>query len=374
MMGEGARRYRTPYPVLVSLLLAVAVFGGQTPQQSSTQNQQTDQKQTDQKTDQTQKQSQADSSRPAMQKADPKTGVDPKTGLPTVTGSDGQKDLKLGTQLVNVPVTVTDPYGRFVTGLDQSNFEVYEDKIKQAITFFSDSDAPVSIGIVFDVSGSMKSRINRSHEALQKFVDASHEDDDFFLVAFNSYAKVIKDFTTDGRGVANALTLVEPKGSTALYDAAYIAVEKVRQGRHTRKALIIISDGMDNNSRYTYSELRKIVKEADVQIYALGITDLFGGGSEEMGGEAILEEITRMTGGRAFFPTNEVDLEDSITRIALELRHQYSLGYVPQDGVHDGRYRKLRVTVNPPKGMPHLTVRFRDGYFGQKATEPVVTK
>ena len=200
-------------------------------------------------------------------------------------------------------------------------------------------------------------------------MDASHEDDDFFLVGFNQTAKVIRDFTTDSHGVANALTLITPNGQTALYDAAYIGVEKVRQGRHHRKAIIIISDGQDNSSRYTYNELRKIIKESDVQVYALGITDV--GDSLQFEGESMLEEITRMTGGRAFFPNNEVDLEDSITRIALELRHQYSIGYIPQNTWHDGRYRKLRVVVNPPKGLPHLSVWSRDGYFGQKPLEPI---
>src|SRR5205085_2553432 len=128
-------------------------------------------------------------------------------------GTPGQSNIQLGTELVNVPVTVTDTSGRYVTGLEQVNFDVFEDKVKQDIKFFNDSDSPVSIGIIFDISGSMKSRINRAHEALMKFIDASHDGDDFFLVAFNSGAKVIKDFTTDGRGIANALTLVEPKGS-----------------------------------------------------------------------------------------------------------------------------------------------------------------
>jgi len=289
----------------------------------------------------------------------------------TESAQTNQESLQLSTQLVNVTATVLDPYGRFVTGLDKTNFEVYEDKVKQDIIFFNDDDAPVSIGIIFDVSGSMKHRINRSHEALGKFIDSCHPDDDFFLVGFSSGAKIIRDFTVDGHGIANALTLIEPDGQTALYDAAYIGVEKARQGRHKRKALIIISDGQDNNSRYTYQELRKIIKEADVQIYALGITDP---GTDDLAadGEAILEEIARTTGGRAFFPHNEVDLEDSITRIALELRHQYSLAYIPKDNKQDGQWHKLRVVVTPPKGLPHLTVTAREGYFRQKQDAPVV--
>jgi Ca-activated chloride channel family protein len=363
MMGEGNRRYKLPFPFILSLALAAAVFGSQNPTQS-------------QSAPPVQQGSpvKPDSSPQIKKNENQGAGSQSKSGVTAPVTASGQIGAQgqgptLATELVNVPVTVTDPGGRFVTGLEQGNFEVYEDKVKQTVQFFSDSDQPVSIGIIFDISGSMKSRINRAHEALMKFVDASHDEDDFFLVAFNSGAKVIKDFTTDGKGIANALTLVEPKGSTALYDAAYIGVEKVRQGRHNRKAIIIISDGQDNSSRYTYSELRKIIKEADVQVYALGITDFGGGGSLDFEGQSILEEITRTTGGRAFFPNTALDLEDSITRIALELRHQYSLGYVPLNSNHDGRYRKIRVVINPPKGLPRLYVVAKEGYFGQKPVE-----
>jgi len=362
MMGEGTRRYRLTFPVVLSLTLAAAVLGNQNPTQS--QSAPPIQQGSPAKPD----------SNPQIKKIEGANSASQQKGVtPPVTaaGQMGTQGPELSTLVINVPVTVTDPGGRYVTGLEQANFEVYEDKVKQNIQFFNDSDQPVSIGIIFDISGSMKSRINRAHEALMKFVDASHDEDDFFLVAFNSGAKVIRDFTTDGHGIANALTLVEPKGSTALYDAAYIGVEKVRQGRHNRKAIIIISDGQDNSSRYTYNELRKIIKEADVQVYALGITDFGGGSSVDFEGQSILEEITRTTGGRAFFPNTPLDLEDSITRIALELRHQYSLGYVPQNSTHDGRYRKIRVVINPPKGLPRLYVSAKEGYFGQKPLEPI---
>ena len=161
---------------------------------------------------------------------------------------------------------MTDPYGRFVTGLNRDHFEVFDDKVKQQIAHFSDEDAPVSLGIVYDVSGSIKGRINRSIRALRRFIETSHDDDDFFLITFNDRAKLVQDFTTSGDQVIGRLMFANPKGSTAVYDAAYLAVEKVQQGRHTKKALLIISDGQDNNSRYTYKELRNRVKEADVII------------------------------------------------------------------------------------------------------------
>ncbi|HKQ07356.1 MAG TPA: VWA domain-containing protein [Blastocatellia bacterium] len=277
------------------------------------------------------------------------------------TGPNGQ--IFLGTGVVNVLVSVTDTYGRFVTGLTQDHFDLFDDKVKQHIHHFTDEDAPISVGIVYDVSGSMKDRIMRSIKALRRFMETSHEDDDFFLIGFNDRAKLVQDFTTSSEQVVGHLMFVNPKGSTALYDAAYLAVEKVAQGRHQKKALLIISDGQDNNSRYTYKELRNRVKEADVQIYAIGITDP---ASDSLAGygRGVLEEISRMTGGRSFFPNayNEPELVEICTRIALELRHQYSIGYYPSDMTSDAKWHKVMVKVNPPKGLGRLSLSYRDGY------------
>jgi Ca-activated chloride channel family protein len=278
-----------------------------------------------------------------------------------------QKDqdgkIILGRNLVSLTVSVTDAYGRFVTGLSKDHFEVFDEKVKQSIEFFSDADAPISVGIVYDVSGSMKERINRSVRALRRFIETSHDDDDFFLIGFNDRAKLVQDFTTSGDQLASHLMFVQPKGNTALYDAAYLAVEKVQQGRHTKRAILIISDGQDNSSRYTYKELRNRVKEAEVQIYAIGITDPY---SDSMAGfgRSVLEEITRMTGGRAFFPSafNEPELVEICTRIALELRHQYSMGFYPNSPVDEARWRKVQVKVNPPKGLGRLSLTYKDGY------------
>ncbi|MGA9770584.1 MAG: VWA domain-containing protein [Blastocatellia bacterium] len=271
--------------------------------------------------------------------------------------------IVIGVDVVNVIISVTDPYGRFVTGLGKDHFDIFDDKVKQQIAHFTDEDSPVSLGIVYDVSGSMKERIMRSIKALRRFIETSHDDDDFFLIGFNDRAKLIQDFTTSGDQVVGHLMFVNPKGSTALYDASYLAVEKVAQGRHTKKALLIISDGQDNNSRYTYKELRNRVKEADVQIYAIGITDP---ASDTLAGfgRGVLEEITRMTGGRAFFPNayNEPELVEICTRIALELRHQYSVGYYPTNTTSEAKWHKVQVKVNPPKGLGRLSLTYKDGY------------
>ena len=299
---------------------------------------------------------------------------------PASQQQQSDQSLTLSTQVVNIPAAVTDVRGRYVVGLEKENFEVYEDNVKQKIEFFSTMDAPVSVGIVFDISGSMAPKIDGARHALKKLIDASHADDDFFLITFASNPKLVQDFTNNGDSIANALAFVTPNGSTAVYDGAYMAVEKVRQGKYKRRAIIIISDGEDNSSRYSYNELKKLVTEADVQIYAIGIAGI------ESEGMRTLEQISQMTGGHAYateaerplrpLPGEVVDtkeeelrLEVAVNRIALELRHQYSLGYVSQNPNMDGKFRKIRVIVNPIKGMSKLSVRAREGYFAQKSLE-----
>jgi Ca-activated chloride channel family protein len=304
----------------------------------------------------------------AQQPAEPAQPAAPALQRPAqaAPGAQPDKPLQLGRDLVTVNVTVMDPYGRFVTGLDKSNFEIFDDKVKQDIVFFSDDDAPVSLGIIYDVSGSMQSRLNRSLHALRRFVQTSHADDEFFLVSFNQRAQLVRDFTTSGEGVVNSLTLVAPDGNTALYDAAYLGVEKVRQGRHTKRALLIVSDGQDNHSRYTFRELRELIKEADVQVYAIGIVDLMRDAEYGPYGQSVLEEVTRISGGRSFFPSSDEELVDVCTQIALELRHQYSVGYYPSTDIRDGKYHKIKVKVDPPPGLPRLSVRAKEGYYGLK--------
>jgi len=309
-------------------------------------------------------------------RADKKPGAKPEVS-PTAQGQspaqpqkkgdelkEGATILKEQTEVVSVTVTVTDPYNRLVTGLDKQHFEVYEDKVKQSIEYFKDEDAPASIGIIFDVSGSMKSKLPRSRDALKAFIQTCHDDDDFFLVTFNQQASLVAEFT-DGNTLLGKLSLIEGHGQTAVYDAAYLGVEKVQQGRHPKRALLLISDGQDNSSRYTFNELRKILKEANVQIYCIGIVEEGGaaGGTLDLQGQSILEEIAQVTGGKAFFPRSAAELEDATTRIALELRHQYSLGYIPTNVKRDGLWHKIKVHLNPPRGLPHLTVRAKEGYY-----------
>ncbi len=290
---------------------------------------------------------------------------DPLNQIRSQLGDPGSQDqIILRTELVSMTVTVTDAYNRLVTGLEKGNFEIFEDKVKQEITYFNDDDSPVNLGIVFDVSGSMKGKLDRARDALKAFIQTSHDDDDFFLVGFNQRANLLAEFT-DGESLANKLHFVDPRGQTALYDAAYLGIEKAKQGRHNRHALLLISDGQDNSSRYTYGELRKLLKEAGVQIYCIGIVEMGGGagGTLDMQGQAILEEISQVTGGKAFFPRSAAELEEITTRIALELRHQYSIGYTPTNVKRDGQWHKIKVSVKGTRGLSNLRVQHKEGYY-----------
>ena len=282
-------------------------------------------------------------------------------------GPDFDQDknvIRQRTSLVVVNVSVTDKQFRQISGLNKEHFEIYEDKVRQQIEFFSDDDKPASVGIIFDLSGSMNNKMSRAREAIKAFIDTCHDQDDFFLVGFNERASLLAEIS-DGRSVLDRLSLAEPHGQTALYDAAYLGVEKVKEGRHDKRAVLIVSDGQDNASRYNYGELRQLLKEADVQVYCIGILEegTDAGSVLDRQGQLILEEIARTTGGMAFFPSSHSELEDSVTRIALTLRHQYSIGYVPFNEQRDGKWRKIKVRVNAPKGLPSLIVRSKEGYY-----------
>ena len=275
----------------------------------------------------------------------------------------GDQKVIIGTNLVNVAVTVSDSYGRYVTGFASEHFEVFDNEVKQQIAHFAYEDAPVSLGILYDVSGSMGKEIDRSLRALKRFIETSHEDDDFFLMTFSSKARLVQDFTTSADQLVSHLTMVKPEGTTAFYDAAYLAVEKLREGRHKKKALLIISDGQDNSSRYTFKEFRNLVRESDVQIYAIGITDSMPGVLQSYG-RSVLEETSEMSGGRAFFPNggHEGELIEVCTRIALELRHQYSIGFYPTDTAREPKPHQIKVRVVHPKGSGRLRLSYRRSY------------
>ena len=272
--------------------------------------------------------------------------------------------LRVDVNLVQVPMTVTDPMNRLVTGLEKDNFAVFDNNVGQTIRYFSSQDAPISIGIIFDLSGSMSSKFIRSRRALTAFLRTSNPQDDFFVVGFNDRPSVIVDYTSDPDDVEARMVMLKPENRTALIDAVYLGINHLRQAKYDRKALLIISDGGDNRSRYTEGELRRVVRESDVQIYSIGIFDAYAPTTEEVLGPELLRDICEMTGGRLFnVGGNMGDLQDIATRISAELRNQYVVGYTPTDARHDGNWRKLKVKLLPPPGLPQLTVHFRQGYY-----------
>ena len=269
--------------------------------------------------------------------------------------------LKTQTELTLVGATVTDPLGRIVTGLEREDFRVFEDGVEQEVTWFSSQDVPVSIGVIFDMSGSMADKIERSRQAAVEFFRTANPQDEFFLVNFNNRAQLISQFTGSVDDLQNRLNYAAARGLTALYDGVYLGLSQMKGAHNTKKALLILSDGGDNHSRYSESEVRRYVQEADVQIYAIG---LFGTNSpEERAGPSLLYDLTEMTGGRVFTVTNVNELPDIATKISMELRDQYVLGYVPSHRAHDGKWRKIKVKLHPPKGLPPLTVFAKTGYF-----------
>lgn len=293
---------------------------------------------------------------------------DPKP-TPTIEDRD-DRPISVTTDLVTLTLTVTDNFGRYVSGLGKNAFSVVDNDKEQEITFFNDADAPVSIGVIFDVSGSMsKDKIVKARNALERFINTSHPNDEYFLIAFNTRAQLLLDRTRDGNAVLDKLSLVEPKNNTALYDAVYLGTERVTRGAHQKKALLVISDGQDNSSRYNFGEVRRLLKESDVTIYGVGIL----GGSDMgsalgMQGQSFLDELAGVTGGKSFYPATNVEMDEIFERIALELRHQYSVGYVPKDFNPDGKWRKVKVKVKPPRGLPRLIVRGREGYYATPTT------
>ncbi len=279
--------------------------------------------------------------------------------------------VRIKTDLVTLTLTVTDLYGRYVSGLTKNAFTVIDNNQEQEITFFSDTDAPVSVGVLFDVSGSMSGdKIQKARKALSRFINSSHPNDEYFLIAFNSRAQLLLDRTRDGDAVLQKLTLVNPRQNTALYDAVYLGIERVTRGSHQKRALLIISDGQDNSSRYNFGEVRRLMKESDVVTYAVGIIDSGDTVSQVgMQGQAFLDELTSVTGGKSFYPANDIEMDEIFERIALELRHQYSIGYTPKDFQPDNKWRKVKVRVKPPRGLPRLTVRSREGYYATPASD-----
>ncbi len=285
---------------------------------------------------------------------------------------DAPRSIKVDVELVTVNATVTDNQNRVITGLDKEHFKVWEDKLEQKIEYFTAEDVPLSLGLVFDISGSMKEKIGTARDAAVTFLKTGSPEDEYFLEVFSNRPEMTEDFTTDISRLQNKLVFETTKGMTAMYDAVYLSLEKLKEGTNPKRALLLITDGEDNRSRYTFSNVREFVKEQDVQIYAIGITNdwnsQLGAGRS---GRAMIEELADLTGGHAFFPDSVYDLEDICTKIAVELKNQYVLSYKSSNETKDGKWRKIRVKVDGPKGVGPLNVRSKSGYY---AAEPGIEK
>ncbi|MGH9416215.1 MAG: VWA domain-containing protein [Terriglobales bacterium] len=268
--------------------------------------------------------------------------------------------------LVLVPVVVTDPLNRMVTGLQKQFFAVAEDSVPQEIQSFSSEDAPISVGVVFDSSGSMADKIQESRDALIQFFKTANPQDEFFLVDFADEPRMLCGFTSNIDEIEDSVTFLHAGGRTALLDAIYLALEEMRHAKYSRKALLIISDGGDNHSRYSERDIQRVVREADVQIYGIGIYSPYFARAtpEEINGPELLDKITEATGGKTFEIQDTDELADTATKIGIELRNEYMIGYSSTNKITDGKWRKIELKLHPPPGLPPLTVSARTGYYG----------
>lgn len=281
-------------------------------------------------------------------------------------GPDGQLNLRVDTTLVQIPVAVTDSLNRFVLGLQKQDFHVFEDSVEQSVAHFSGEDVPLSVGLVFDESGSMDFKLRTAQAAVTQFLKTINKGDEAFLVEFSDAARVSVKFTTATSDVQTALQNAKPGGLTALLDAIHLALREMKSARNSRKAIVIVSDGGDNHSQYTAAQIESLVREADVQIYAMGVFDPLLSllqAPEEVSGPKLLSEIATQTGGRAFAAALSTDLPSVAARIAVELRNQYVLGYYPKNPAKDGKYRRVEVKLEQPRGVSPLKAHSRLGYY-----------
>jgi Ca-activated chloride channel family protein len=271
--------------------------------------------------------------------------------------------IRVNVDMVLVPVTVTDPMNRLVTGLERENFQLYDNNTGERIKSFATEDAPLSIGIVFDLSGSMQGKFNRARKALSAFLRTCNPQDEFFVVGFNDRPAIIVDYTSDIEDVEARMVMLRPQNRTALIDAMYLAVDKLKSSKYERRAMLVISDGGDNRSRYTEGQLTRAVRESEVQIFSMGIFDEYANTEEEQNGPLLLNTLSEATGGRLFKVPDVQVLDEVAERISQQLRDEYVLGYTPTDRRRDGTWRKLKVRLLPPPGLPELTAHSREGYY-----------
>jgi Ca-activated chloride channel family protein len=282
---------------------------------------------------------------------------------PPVRHAERQPTLKANVDLVLVNVAVTDSDDRLVSNLQARDFSVLDGKHPQQIRYFSSEDAPISVAVILDASGSMANKIEQARSAAIEFFKSSNPEDEFAVVAFADKPRLLADFTDSLADIESVLSPIQADGHTALWDAVYVGLTEMRKARYGKKALLVISDGGDNRSRYTEGEIKSILKEADVQVYAIDIFERFPKTQEERLGLLALDEVTSVTGGRVFLTHDSNELHRAVGQISDELRTQYVLGYLPGPAARDGKWHKIKVELNVAKSRK-LRIHARKGYYG----------
>jgi Ca-activated chloride channel homolog len=268
----------------------------------------------------------------------PRVSITPRPPAPN-GGSSARSNLRVDVKMILVPATVTDRQDRPVMDLPMEAFDLYEGDEEQKVVSLFREEGPISVGFLFDASGSMKKRMDRSIAAIEQFLRNSAAGDEFFLIRFSDRVNLVQKFTNDPDAILSGLSTVQPVGWTALLDAIYLGIQEMKSARHSRKALFILSDGSDNNSRYTESEVANPVRESDVRIYAVGLFERF----------RFLERLAAETGGRCYLARKMTDLPETIERLSNELRNQYMLGYYSSNADNDGKYHGVRVALLHPR-------------------------
>jgi Ca-activated chloride channel homolog len=270
--------------------------------------------------------------------------------------------IRVDSSLVLIPVSVTDPKNHLVTGLNSQQFRVFEGKSEQKVVHLSADDLPLSVGIVFDSSGSMATKMAKAREAVGQFLHTANPQDEFFLVNFSNQAQLAVPFTSNPDDIETRLRTTQPKGKTALLDAVYLGLHYMKQAHNPRRALLVISDGGDNDSRYTEAELKNEVRESDAWIYAIGIYEREMNllAEEERGGPQLLTTLAEESGGRHVAIHDAGELPEATSAAALELRNQYILAYSPLNADRDGKYRRVQVKIADRSDL-HLT--WKHGYY-----------
>ena len=282
--------------------------------------------------------------------------------------------IRVDVNLVVLHTTVNDDRGKFVEGLSQDNFRVYEDKVEQKLSIFKREDIPVSMGLVIDNSGSMREKRAQVNAAALAFVRTSNPQDEVFVVNFNDeyYLDLNEDFTSDQRELNEALSRIDARGSTALFDAVIGSLDHLKKGHKDKRVLLVITDGDDDASRKTLAYTVQVAQQSDAQIFAIGVfSDQDRKSDKKMirNSKKGLTQIASVTGGVAYFPENLEQVTAICTQVAHDIRNQYTLGYYPTNTAKDGTFRQVQVQLIPPKERPKLSVRTRTGYYAQKPSQ-----